>query len=92
MTQKTIVIAIAATDVQDSFSVALAETGHRAVAVKHLSELLAFLQLQTADIDLVVLDVRLPLNEREDNNDESIQIVRIIRRVAPQVPIIVFSG
>jgi CheY-like chemotaxis protein len=92
MTQKTIVIAIAATDVQDSFSIALAETGHRTVAVKHLSELLAFLQLQTAGIDLVVLDVRLPLNEREDNNDESIQIVRIIRRVAPQVPIIVFSG
>ena len=92
MTQKNILIAIAATNVQDSFSVALAETGHRAIAVKHLSELLEFLQSQTTDIDLVILDAGLPLNEREDNTDESIQVVRIIRRATPQVPIIVFSG
>jgi CheY-like chemotaxis protein len=92
MTQKNIVIAIAATDVQDNFSVALAETGHRTIAVKHLSELLEFLQSQTVDIDLVILDAELPLNEPEDNNDENIKVVRIIRRAAPKVPIIVFSG
>ena len=49
-------------------------------------EMLAALQAQQQPIDLVVLDLRLP-------NGRGIDLVRSLRRVAPEKPpIVVFSG
>ena len=83
---KTVLIADDTAFVRDRFRTALEGAGHRAVTVQTGQELLAALQTQQQPIDLVVLDLRLP-------NGRGIDLVRTLRRVAPEKPpIIVFSG
>ena len=82
---KTVLIADDTAFVRDRFKMALEGAGHRAVTVRTGQELLAALQGQER-IDLVVLDLRLP-------NGRGIDLVRSLRRVAPEnPPIVVFSG
>lgn len=82
---KTVLIADDTAFVRDRFKMALEGAGHRAVTVRTGQELLAALRAQER-IDLVVLDLRLP-------NGRGIDLVRSLRRVAPEKPpIVVFSG
>jgi uncharacterized protein (TIGR02266 family) len=83
---KTVLIADDTAFVRDRFKTALEGAGHRAVTVRTGQELLAALQAHPQPIDLVVLDLRLP-------NGRGIDLVRSLRRVAPEKPpIVVFSG
>ncbi len=82
---KTVLIADDTAFVRDRFKMALEGAGHRAVTVRTGQELLAALRGQQR-IDLVVLDLRLP-------DGRGIDLVRSLRRVAPEKPpIVVFSG
>ncbi len=83
---KTVLIADDTAFVRDRFKTALEGAGHRAVTVGTGQELLAALRAQQERIDLVVLDLRLP-------DGRGIDLVRSLRRVAPEKPpIVVFSG
>jgi uncharacterized protein (TIGR02266 family) len=83
---KTVLIADDTAFVRDRFKSALEGAGHRAVTVRTGQELITALQGQQQRIDLVVLDLRLP-------NGRGIDLVRTVRRVAPEKPpIVVFSG
>lgn len=82
---KTVLIADDTAFVRDRFKMALEGAGHRAVTVRTGQELLAALRGQER-IDLVVLDLRLP-------DGRGIDLIRSLRRVAPEKPpIVVFSG
>jgi uncharacterized protein (TIGR02266 family) len=83
---KTVLIADDTAFVRDRFRTALEGAGHRAVTVRTGQELLATLRSSQPRIDLVVLDLRLP-------NGRGIDLVRSMRRVAPDgPPVVVFSG
>ncbi len=82
---KTVLIADDTAFVRDRFRTALEGAGHRAVTARTVQELLAAFRAPADRIDLLVLDLRLP-------NGRGIDLVRSVRRVAPEMPIIVFSG
>jgi uncharacterized protein (TIGR02266 family) len=83
---KTVVIADDTAFVRDRFRQALEEAGHRAITVKSAVELLARIRADLGQLDLLVLDLRLP-------NTSGIELVRGIRRLDDgRLPIIVFSG
>src|SRR5687768_10291657 len=83
---KTVLIADDTAFVRDRFRTALEGAGHRAVTVRTGQEMLDALQTEQGRIDLVVLDLRLP-------NGRGIDLVRSLRRVAPEKPpVVVFSG
>jgi uncharacterized protein (TIGR02266 family) len=83
---KTVVIADDTAFVRDRFRSALEGAGHRAITVKSAVELLARVRADLAELDLVVLDLRLP-------NAAGIELVRGIRRLDEgRLPIVVFSG
>jgi uncharacterized protein (TIGR02266 family) len=82
---KTVLIADDTAFVRDRFRTALEGAGHRAVTARTVQELLAAFGAPADRIDLLVLDLRLP-------NGRGIDLVRSVRRLAPEMPIIVFSG
>ena len=83
---KTVLIADDTAFVRDRFRTVLEGAGHRAMTVRTGQELLATLRSPQPRIDLVVLDLRLP-------NGRGIDLVRSLRRVAPDnPPVVVFSG
>lgn len=82
---KTVLIADDTAFVRDRFRAALEGAGHRAVTVRTGQELLSTLRSPQQRIDLVVLDLRLP-------NGRGLDLVRSLRRVGPEAPIVVFSG
>jgi CheY-like chemotaxis protein len=83
---KTVLIADDTAFVRDRFRTVLEGAGHRAMTVRTGQELLATLRSPEPHIDLVVLDLRLP-------NGRGIDLVRSLRREAPEnPPIVVFSG
>ena len=83
---KTVLIADDTAFVRDRFRTALEGAGHRAVTVRTGQEMLDALRTQQGRIDLVVLDLRLP-------HGRGIDLVRSLRRVAPdKPPVVVFSG
>jgi len=83
---KTVLIADDTAFVRDRFRTVLEGAGHRAMTVRTGQELLATLRSPQPRIDLVVLDLRLP-------HGRGIDLVRSLRRVAPDnPPIVVFSG
>lgn len=83
---KTVLIADDTAFVRDRFRTALEGAGHRAVTVRTGQELLSTLRAPQQRIDLVVLDLRLP-------NGRGIDLVRSLRRIAPEnPPIVIFSG
>ena len=85
-TAKTVLIADDTAFVRDRFKTALEGAGHRAVTVKSAAELLARVRIDLAQLDLVVMDVRL-------SNVNGTDLVRSIRKLDEgRLPILIFSG
>jgi uncharacterized protein (TIGR02266 family) len=83
---KTIVVADDTAFVRDRFRAALEAAGHRALAVKSAAELLARVRADLNQIDLIVLDLRLP-------HAPGVDLVRSIRKLDDgKLPILIFSG
>ena len=84
---KTVIVADDTAFVRDRFTSALKGAGHTAVAVGSASELLARLRRDAAQIDLVVMDLRMP-------HSGGVELVRELRKIeqARQLPVLVFSG
>ena len=83
---KTVLIADDTAFVRDRFKTALEVAGHRAVTVKSAAELLARVRADLAQLDLVVMDLRL-------SHTSGIDLVRNIRKLDDgQLPILIFSG
>jgi len=83
---KTIVVADDTAFVRDRFRTALEAAGHRAMSVKSAAELLARVRADLNQIDLIVLDLRLP-------HAPGVDLVRSIRKLdGGKLPILIFSG
>ena len=83
---KTVIVADDTAFVRDRFKAALERAGHRAIAVSSGSELIARVKADLANIDLVVVDLRLP-------HGNGVNLVRALRSIdTKKPPIIVFSG
>ena len=83
---KTVLIADDAAFVRERFQTALQEAGHRAVTAKSAAELLGRVRADLEELDLLVLDLRLPFASGVD-------LVRAIRKLdGGRLPILVFSG
>jgi uncharacterized protein (TIGR02266 family) len=83
---KTVLIADDTAFVRDRFKTALEAAGHRAVTVKSAVELLARVRADLADLDLLVIDLRLP-------HAAGVELVRSIRKLdAGRLSILIFSG
>src|SRR3954471_14139728 len=83
---KTVVIADDTSFVRDRFRTALENAGHKAIAVKSAVELLARVRADLNDIDLIVLDLRLP-------RAPGVVLVRTTRNLDDgRLPILIFSG
>lgn len=86
MTTKTVLIADDTAFVRDRFANALLSAGHRAVTVKSAAEVLARVRADRDEIDLVLVDLRLP-------HAGGVDLVRGIRRLDEgRLTILVFSG
>lgn len=84
--RKTVLVASDTPFVRDRFKAALDAAGHRAVVVKSVAQLLAQVHADLADLDLIVLDLRLP-------HASGGELVRRIRKLdRGRLPILVFSG
>ena len=85
-TAKTIVVADDTAFVRDRFRTAVENAGHKAIAVKSAAELLARVRADLEQIDLIVLDLRLP-------HAPGVDLVRSIRKLDEgRLPILIFSG
>jgi two-component system, chemotaxis family, chemotaxis protein CheY len=83
---KTVVIADDTPFVRERFKAAIEDAGHRAYPVRSAAELLARVRADLPDIDLVVVDLRLP-------HAGGVDLVRSIRKLdGGRLPILVFSG
>jgi uncharacterized protein (TIGR02266 family) len=83
---KTIIVADDTAFVRDRFRAALQSVGHRTTTVADASELLSRVRQEGADIDLVVLDLRLPPLPGP-------ALVRTLREIKDfQAQVVVFSG
>lgn len=83
---KTIVVADDTAFVRDRFRAAIEGAGHKAVVVKSAAELLARVRADLAQIDLIVLDLRLP-------HQPGVELVRAIRKLDDsRLPLLIFSG
>jgi len=83
---KTVLIADDTPFVRERFKAAIEHAGHRAYTVKSAAELLARVRADLPDIDLVVVDLRLP-------HAGGVDLVRSIRKLdGGRLPIMVFSG
>jgi uncharacterized protein (TIGR02266 family) len=85
-TAKTVLIADDTAFVRDRFKTAIETAGHRAIIVRSAAELLARVRADTAQLDLLVIDLRLP-------HSSGVDLVRSIRRIDDgRLPILIFSG
>jgi len=83
---KTVLIADDTAFVRERFQTALQDAGHRAVTVKSAAELLAKVRADQQDLDLLVIDLRLP-------HSSGVELIRSVRRIdSGRLPILVFSG
>src|SRR5574341_1279743 len=81
--RKTVLVAADTPFVRDRFRAALDAAGHRAVIVKSVAQMLAHVR---ADLDLIVLDLRMP-------HASGVDLVRRVRKLDQgHLPILVFSG
>ena len=86
VTTKTIVVADDTAFVRDRFRAAVENAGHKAIVVKSAAELLARIKADLPQIDLIVLDLRLP-------HQPGVDLVRAIRKLDDgKLPVLVFSG
>ena len=83
--RKTVLVATNTPFVRDRFKTALDAAGHRTMAVKSVAPLLGHVRADFDDIDLIVLDLRLP--------HAGIDLVKRIRKLDDgRLPILVFTG
>lgn len=83
---KTVLVADDTEFVRERFRMALDGAGHRAITVEDAGQLLAAVDEHEPDIDLLVLDLRLPRGRGTD-------LVKALRKVeAFAAPVLVFSG
>lgn len=82
---KTVLVADDTAFVRDRFRTALEGAGHRAETYRTGTELLARLRRQASDVDLVVLDLRIP-------QGHGVGLLREIRKGGTAPPVLVFSG
>src|SRR6185295_17044415 len=83
---KTVLVADDTAFVRDRFRVALENAGHKALTVKSAAELLARIRADLTNIDLIVLDLRLP-------HAPGVELVRSIRKLDDgRLPVLIFSG
>ena len=84
--RKTVLVAADTPFVRDRFKAALDTAGHRAVLAKSVAQLLAQVHADLDDLDLIVLDLRMP-------HASGVELVRRIRKLDQgHLPILVFSG
>ena len=84
--RKTVLVAADTPFVRDRFKTALDTAGHRAVVAKSVAQLLAQVHADLDDLDLIVLDLRMP-------HASGVELVRRIRKLDQgHLPILVFSG
>jgi uncharacterized protein (TIGR02266 family) len=85
-TAKTVLIADDTAFVRDRFKTAIEAAGHRAIIVRSAAELLVRVRADAAQLDLLVIDLRLP-------HSSGVDLVRSIRRIDDgRLPILIFSG
>ena len=85
-TRKTVLVAADTPFVRDRFKAALDAAGHRAVVAKSVAQLLAQVHADLAELDLIVVDLRMP-------HASGVELVRRIRKLDDgHLPILVFSG
>jgi uncharacterized protein (TIGR02266 family) len=83
---KTVLVADDTAFVRDRFKQALEGAGHRAVVVRTGPELMARMRDVDAQVDLVLLDLRLP-------QGRGVELLRNLRQLKGQQPaVVVFSG
>jgi two-component system chemotaxis response regulator CheY len=83
---KRVVVADDTAFVRDRFKAALESAGYRAGTVSSASELLALIRAERTQVDLVVIDLRLP-------QSHGVDLVRALRGVPGfHAPLVVFSG
>jgi len=83
---KTVLVADDTAFVRDRFRVAIESAGHKAVTVQNAPELLERVRTARAEIDLIVLDLRLP-------QGNGVAMLRAIRKMDQErPPVMVFSG
>jgi uncharacterized protein (TIGR02266 family) len=83
---KTVLVADDTAFVRERFKTALEGAGHRALTVKSAAELLARVQADRSQLDLLVVDLRLP-------HAAGVDLVRSIRKLDDgRLPILIFSG
>src|SRR5258708_36163773 len=86
VTAKTVVVGDDTAFVRDRFRTAVENAGHKAITVKSAAELLARVNADLPQIDLIVLDLRLP-------HAPGVDLVRAIRKLDDgRLPILIFSG
>ncbi len=83
---KTVLVADDTAFVRERFKSAIEGAGHRAVTVKSAAELLARVRADLAELDLLVIDLRLP-------HASGVDLIRGIRKLDDgRLPILIFSG
>jgi uncharacterized protein (TIGR02266 family) len=83
---KTVLVAADTPFVRDRFQAALDTSGHRAMIVRSVAQLFAAVRADLAQIDLIVLDLKMP-------HASGVDLVRRIRKLDEgHLPILVFSG
>src|SRR5437764_10625912 len=83
---KTVVVADDTAFVRERFRAAIENAGHKAIIVKSAAELLARVRADLEQIDLIVVDLRLP-------HAPGVDLVRAIRKLDDgRLPLLVFSG
>jgi uncharacterized protein (TIGR02266 family) len=86
VTAKTVLIADDTAFVRDRFANALLAAGHRALTVKSAAELLARVRADRQEIDLLLIDLRLP-------HAGGVELIKSIRKIDDgRLAILVFSG
>jgi uncharacterized protein (TIGR02266 family) len=85
-TRKTILVAADTPFVRDRFKSALDAAGQRGMIVKSVAQLFAHVRADLDELDLIVLDLRMP-------HASGVELVRRIRKLDEgRLPILVFSG
>ena len=83
---KTVLIAGESSFVRERFQAVLQEAGHRAIIARSAAEVLGRIRADLDEIDLLVLDLRLP-------QTSGVDLVRAVRKLDNgRLPILVFSG
>lgn len=83
---KTVLVADDTAFVRDRFKAAIESAGHKALTAQNGPELLGRIRADADDLDLIVLDLRLP-------QGNGVALLRAIRKIAQDTPpVMVFSG